>query len=204
MPHRIPQATVSVPSPVINLHAIDPSLTRESVIEAIIDRWRKWPRASIQSVDPLDESIFPGIGDLQIDLQSWNWIFGKTPKFSVEKKFSIDSVNDDAIAASFHVVVNLDKGRITSVSVRLIGDENSSAESIIESCQFLEDRLNETLTNVEFRAQIVSLYLAKLADELMTSSPIVRLGTGSHSTDAEVIKLIVMTVFDNIADMCLQ
>lgn len=35
-------------------------------------------------IDPSDESTFPGVGSMADELRSWNWAFGKTPKFSVE------------------------------------------------------------------------------------------------------------------------
>lgn len=35
-------------------------------------------------VDPSDESAFPGVGTMATELRSWDWTFGRTPKFRVE------------------------------------------------------------------------------------------------------------------------
>lgn len=35
-------------------------------------------------VDPHDESVFPGLSQAAAELRSWEWMFGKTPKFSIQ------------------------------------------------------------------------------------------------------------------------
>lgn len=35
-------------------------------------------------IDPEDESVFPGLNEAASELQSWEWTFGKTPRFSVQ------------------------------------------------------------------------------------------------------------------------
>lgn len=35
-------------------------------------------------IDPEDKSLFPGLSEAAAELQSWEWTFGKTPKFSIQ------------------------------------------------------------------------------------------------------------------------
>ncbi|XP_006638989.2 lipoyl amidotransferase LIPT1, mitochondrial [Lepisosteus oculatus] len=78
-------ATPSVPSPVLNLTDIDPSLDCGAVTEAVAAEYAAHhglePR--VAPVDPRDESSLPGIGGLTRALQAWEWVYGKTPRFSV-------------------------------------------------------------------------------------------------------------------------
>ncbi len=34
-------------------------------------------------MDPTSERDYPGIGDLRLGLESWEWVYGKTPPFTV-------------------------------------------------------------------------------------------------------------------------
>lgn len=40
--------------------------------------------APLTFINPEDESVFPGLSEAASELQSWEWTFGKTPKFSVQ------------------------------------------------------------------------------------------------------------------------
>jgi hypothetical protein len=37
--------------------------------------------------------MFPGIHERCVDLQRWDWIFGKTPKFTIEQEVKIPDVS---------------------------------------------------------------------------------------------------------------
>lgn len=39
-------------------------------------------------IEPIERN-FPGLEDIKKDLKSWDWIFGKTPKFTVLKHFNL-------------------------------------------------------------------------------------------------------------------
>ncbi|KAM4559603.1 lipoyl amidotransferase LIPT1, mitochondrial [Odontesthes bonariensis] len=79
-------ATPSVPSPVTNLVDHAPSLRWEELLEALVQQYNTEFGLSSAStlVDPSEESEFPGLGSMAAELRSWDWTFGKTPKFSVE------------------------------------------------------------------------------------------------------------------------
>lgn len=52
--------------------------------------------AAPTSVDPDDKSAFPGLSQAAAELRSWDWVFGKTPKFSVQA--TLDLVKDRPLA----------------------------------------------------------------------------------------------------------
>lgn len=54
-------------------------------------------------VDPTNESAFPGINDLASKLKRWNWVYGHTPKFNVQRTFSC-RIQDETV----HVDVSLE------------------------------------------------------------------------------------------------
>lgn len=49
-------------------------------------------------VDPDDKSAFPGLTQAAAELRSWEWMFGKTPKFSVQA--TLDLMDDRSLAHS--------------------------------------------------------------------------------------------------------
>ncbi|XP_072235249.1 lipoyl amidotransferase LIPT1, mitochondrial [Leuresthes tenuis] len=79
-------ATASVPSPVTNLVEHAPWLRWEQLLDAVLQQYNAEFGLSSASVlvNPADESEFPGLGSMAAELRSWDWTFGKTPKFSVE------------------------------------------------------------------------------------------------------------------------
>ncbi|XP_034721155.1 lipoyltransferase 1, mitochondrial [Etheostoma cragini] len=79
-------ATPSVPSPVANLLDHAPSLQWDELLNALVEQYNTefGYNAAATPVDPADESAFPGVGMAAAELRSWDWTFGKTPKFSVQ------------------------------------------------------------------------------------------------------------------------
>ncbi|XP_075706437.1 lipoyl amidotransferase LIPT1, mitochondrial [Rhinoderma darwinii] len=84
-------ATPSVPSLVKNLSQAYSSLTCEAVMDAVAKEYslRYDDKPYVQVVDPRDETLFPGITQKKKELYTWDWIYGKTPKFEVQKAFHI-------------------------------------------------------------------------------------------------------------------
>ncbi|XP_056324586.1 lipoyltransferase 1, mitochondrial [Danio aesculapii] len=88
-------ATPSVPSPVKNLLDVDPTLDSSTIMEAIASQYNNefGFDSSIITVDPTHEALMPGIHKMAHDLQTWEWIYGKTPKFSVCTSLVDDDVD---------------------------------------------------------------------------------------------------------------
>lgn len=88
-------ATPSVPSPVKNLLDVDPSLETDTVVEAIASQYNKefGFDSPVITVDPTHESLTPGIHKMTQDLQTWEWVYGKTPKFAVRASLVVDGAS---------------------------------------------------------------------------------------------------------------
>ena len=67
-------------------------------------------------MDPHLEKDFPGIRKMTEALEQWDWIYGKTPKFTVlrsfSKRYENTNINSD-------ISLEINKGRITNIEVEL-------------------------------------------------------------------------------------
>ncbi|XP_016151213.1 lipoyltransferase 1, mitochondrial-like [Sinocyclocheilus grahami] len=88
-------ATPSVPSPVRNLLDVDPTLDSNTIMDAIASQYNNefGFDSPVITVDPTHEGLMPGIHKMAQDLQPWEWIYGRTPKFSVCTSLVVDDVN---------------------------------------------------------------------------------------------------------------
>ncbi|XP_053471983.1 lipoyltransferase 1, mitochondrial [Ictalurus furcatus] len=86
-------ATPSVPSPVTNLSDHDPTLAPDSLMDAIASRYNKDfdLDSPVLTVDPGSEVLMPGIHKMTSDLKNWDWVYGKTPKFSICTSFMVEN-----------------------------------------------------------------------------------------------------------------
>lgn len=84
-------ATASIPSLVKNLLERDPTLTCEGLMNAIAAEYAAYHQIdnNISLINPTDETLFPGINSKAKELQTWEWIYGKTPKFSINTSFNV-------------------------------------------------------------------------------------------------------------------
>uniref|UniRef100_A0A8D2ZCM0 BPL/LPL catalytic domain-containing protein n=1 Tax=Scophthalmus maximus TaxID=52904 RepID=A0A8D2ZCM0_SCOMX len=101
-------ATPSVPSPVANLLDHAPTLQWEELLDGLVQQYNAefGSSSSLTPVDPADESTFPGIGKAATELRSWDWTFGKTPKFSVRTPLQLmDSGSTARCSARLHIEV---------------------------------------------------------------------------------------------------
>uniref|UniRef100_A0A3P9J4A9 Lipoyltransferase 1 n=1 Tax=Oryzias latipes TaxID=8090 RepID=A0A3P9J4A9_ORYLA len=85
-PGILSNATPSIPSPVANLIDHAPSLVWEELLETLVQQYNtEFGLSSVFTlVDPSNECVFPGVGNISTELRSWDWTFGRTPKFRVE------------------------------------------------------------------------------------------------------------------------
>jgi len=213
------KATASVPSPVINLRAIDPSLHRDLVIDSIIDHWKNSIShdssdsliglPSAQLVDPWQETQYPGISELETELRSWSWVYGRTPKFTVEKEVQFDAIQIPRVVT---IAVSVTKGKISGVTLGPSTVSKDMKENTDQKLNLrdgfedllstLETRLNQTLNGVEFRAQVVSVYLANLTKDISCQSQSDEAFRKLDLTNEKMT--IALTLFDHLADLCLQ
>lgn len=67
-------------------------------------------------VDPADATMFPGLDWMEAELRSWDWTFGKTPKFSVQTPLHLA----DGRSARLHMEVKT--GRVESCELDVPSD----------------------------------------------------------------------------------
>nr|XP_061802835.1 lipoyltransferase 1, mitochondrial-like [Nerophis lumbriciformis] len=108
-------ATPSVPSPVTNLVDHEPTLTWKELLDALADQHSAefGGSAAMNLVNPADDAAFPGLGTKSAELRAWDWIFGKTPKFSVKTRLQM---TDDISSAgrSIELCLEVKSGVIES------------------------------------------------------------------------------------------
>lgn len=68
---------------------------------------------SVCQID-FDDRLMNGIEDIRSELSSWEWIFGKTPKFSLKHQKMADQW--------YECTINVQHGRIVSVTIVQIRD----------------------------------------------------------------------------------
>jgi lipoyltransferase 1 len=102
-------ATSSVRSSVKNLNSVCEAITSNELIERISDAFVNGDRERILTVDP-NESVCPGLDEKIRLYRSWEWNFGKTPKFTLEKEFNNESY-------PFTVKIQVNHGIVTDFKV---------------------------------------------------------------------------------------
>ncbi|XP_076838558.1 lipoyl amidotransferase LIPT1, mitochondrial isoform X2 [Brachyhypopomus gauderio] len=88
-------ATPSVPSPVKNLLDEDPTLDPHIIMEAVANGYNAefGCDGPLITVDPSVDSLMPGVNKMAAELRSWEWVYGKTPKFSISISFVAQGVD---------------------------------------------------------------------------------------------------------------
>lgn len=57
-------------------------------------------------VNPADESAFPGLSQATAELRTWEWTFGKTPKFSIQTVLKLmDDRSLECSTGQLHMVI---------------------------------------------------------------------------------------------------
>ncbi|XP_004474427.2 lipoyl amidotransferase LIPT1, mitochondrial [Dasypus novemcinctus] len=109
-------ATASIPSIVKNLLEKDPTLTCEVLMNAIAAEYAAYHQIDnhINLIDPTDETLFPGIHGRAKELQTWEWLYGKTPKFSISTSFNVVYEQSHL---EIKVYIDIKNGRIESCNI---------------------------------------------------------------------------------------
>lgn len=103
----ISKATTSVRSPIKNLADVNKNVNVQTLLSAIGYEFLRTPAEKLcdggrelvmqqrgfQLINPSEE-WFPGLMELRKNFISWDWRFGKTPKFSVQKSIQLKSGNN--------------------------------------------------------------------------------------------------------------
>jgi len=155
------RATQSVRVPVKNLSQLCPDIRMVDLQESLgwaflrtdvdgqfVDDETLACQRGFQLVRP-EEVWFPGLDKLRKEFESTQWIFGKTPKFKVCRSFIVpasvlDSDAGAAGAGQFHVELEVNKGRVDTVTVNTTADSagnsfgSNEIQALVDSVQGLE------------------------------------------------------------------
>ncbi|XP_055464126.1 lipoyltransferase 1, mitochondrial [Psammomys obesus] len=113
-------ATASIPAVVKNLGERDPTLTCDVLMSAIAAEYADHHQIDnhVNLINPADETAFPGINSTIKDLQSWEWIFGRTPRFSVNTTFHVPY---EQAHLEIQVFIDVKNGRIETCDIKAPG-----------------------------------------------------------------------------------
>lgn len=94
----------------------------------------------------MDEKSFPGINQIENTFRSWQWIYGKTPRFFIQEKYDLSSI-ENQIGKQFLVKFEVFHGMIVKLETepKLIDYDLDNVPFTIEK---IEEKLKEnTQTN---------------------------------------------------------
>ena len=127
------RATSSVPSPIVNVA----SLVGETLCSpnSIIDSFLNSFSTKVYEIYP-NETTVPGIQGKVSTFSSWEWIYGKTPKFTLKREF-----NHDVDPFTIEICVN--HGQVDSFTVRSL--EKPCFKLKVEGSRFEPESLKDSL-----------------------------------------------------------
>ncbi|XP_064400423.1 lipoyl amidotransferase LIPT1, mitochondrial-like isoform X2 [Halichondria panicea] len=132
---RESRATASTPSDVINLCNIEPSMNYNDVCSVIAEKFYDVHQVDLNRwVIDIDPLTLPGVMDIKKELQEWNWIYGKTPKFTVQntKRFSFGDA---------HLSMEIQQGIIKNVKL----DISWRSDDLPAICKAMEGKRVHTI-----------------------------------------------------------
>ncbi|XP_016985324.1 lipoyltransferase 1, mitochondrial [Drosophila rhopaloa] len=125
----ISRATASVPSPIRNLVDVNRTVSVPQLRSAVGYEYLRTAATSLedggstqtmkqrgfQLINPT-EKWFPGIEELRSNYSSWDWVIGKTPKFTVQK--DLDVKGDDP-GMKLKLSVEVEAGLMKEIGIQL-------------------------------------------------------------------------------------
>lgn len=152
----ISKATASVPSPIKNLADVNRTVNIQQLLSAIGYEFLRTPATQLtdggrdllmkqlgfQLINPT-EKWFPGLNELRENFASWDWRFGKTPKFSVQKSVQLKSEGDQQ--HEMKVKVDVEKGLIQEISLLVPSQDAIPVVSNMVGKPYMEDCFNGIL-----------------------------------------------------------
>ncbi|XP_061387233.1 lipoyltransferase 1, mitochondrial-like [Musca vetustissima] len=149
----ISKATASVRSPIKNLVDVNRTVNVPQLLSAVGYEFLRTSATELedggstqtmkqrgfQLVNPT-EKWFPGINALREEFSSWDWVLGKTPKFSVEKELALKADNDKQL--KMKLIVEVDKGLMTDIGIEMPSGERVPVVSQLQNKPYNEKNLN--------------------------------------------------------------
>ncbi|XP_017466122.1 PREDICTED: lipoyltransferase 1, mitochondrial isoform X1 [Rhagoletis zephyria] len=151
----ISNSTLSVRSPIKNLCEINRNVNISQLIAAVGYEYLRtfateledggnqqiMKQLGFQLINPT-EKWFPGIDNLRTEFSSWEWNYGRTPKFTVKKELILkDSDKEHKIILNIAV----EKGIINGVTITMPNNERLPVVSSLQHKNYNESNLNKIL-----------------------------------------------------------
>ncbi|XP_066247294.1 lipoyl amidotransferase LIPT1, mitochondrial-like [Euwallacea similis] len=74
------------------------------------------------------ENWFPGLKEIRDAYKSWDWCYGKTPKFNITRSFTVPGVllhNNNGASGSLNVTMSVENGMISDITIYVPYEFNS-------------------------------------------------------------------------------
>lgn len=126
---NIPQLLSAIGYEYMRTHATDLSIESRELMEK---------QKGFQLINPT-EKWFPGLMEIREQFASWDWRFGKTPKFSVQKDIELKSVDKQN---QYKLKVDVTEGLIQDISLSVPNAEPIPIVSTLKGKPYTEDNLN--------------------------------------------------------------
>ncbi|XP_013108710.2 lipoyltransferase 1, mitochondrial [Stomoxys calcitrans] len=153
----ISKATASVRSPIRNLVDVNRTVNVPQLLSAVGYEFLRTSATELedggstqtmkqrgfQLVNPT-EKWFPGINVIRQEFSSWDWVLGKTPKFSVEKELAIKADEDKHL--KMKLIVEVDKGLMTEIGIEMPSGERVPIVSQLQNKPYNEKNLNNIIS----------------------------------------------------------
>jgi len=115
------KATKSVRAPVKNLVAKNSEVNIENIEISIAEEFLESSDFHIEQVDP-SENLYPGLDSIRHSYENWDWVFGKTPEFTITKSFSVPlEIHNDVSSADIPQIeceMVIKSGKVKSFTVK--------------------------------------------------------------------------------------
>lgn len=125
--------TISTDSKIMNLCEENPDVTTSSLMKAVGWEFLRTKALSMKDggmelanqqngfhlVNPTD-SWFPGLNAIRNTYSSWNWCYGKTPKFDITKTFLVPGAlihNKTGSSGNLKITMTVENGRISDITM---------------------------------------------------------------------------------------
>ncbi|XP_068672728.1 lipoyl amidotransferase LIPT1, mitochondrial-like isoform X5 [Montipora foliosa] len=152
--HISSKATQSKRSSVTNLSIKDQAIGYYSVTDAIsqqfCQKYAPGEGVKLLEIHPSNEKQFHGITALKKELQEWQWIYGKTPRFSVTFSTNFSSENITSVRMmSYHgllenIEIHCDDKEIRELFTNLVGGLKGARFESGDIERALENYINKT------------------------------------------------------------
>jgi lipoyltransferase 1 len=173
-------ATESIRSPVKNLTELNSQIIMDQLLSAIGWEYLRTKaktsrdggrelieqQKGFQMLNPTDD-WFPGISKLVEEFRCWDWIYGKSPKFTVTRILEASSTSSTRYFLK--LVIGVEKGIVQDVKITLPSDWNQYASVITD---FSGKRYSHELINKIVMATGCKIVLSDIAIDNNNVTPL--------------------------------